>query len=335
MPRSQRTTPKSAGEPALYSLPRERLVATLELMWRIRALEEKIEELYSLGRVHGTMHLSIGQEAVPGGWSLALRDDDYLVSHHRGHGHALAKGAAPQPMMAELLAKETGYGRGRGGSMHIADVSKYNVGANGIVGGGIPITSGVGLAIQLRKSDQLVLGVFGDGANNEGTFHESINLASVWNLPCLFLCENNQYGMSMPIEKAMNVTVAERGAAYGIPGVRVDGNDVAAVYGAVKDAVDHIRGGGGPYLVEAVTYRYRGHSKSDRNLYRTRAEIDEWRAKDPIGRFAAALEERGIITSADDDAAHQKARDEINAAVAWAEQQPDPRVEDLLEGVYA
>ena len=335
MPRTPRNAPRAGDEPAIYALPRERLVATLELMWRIRALEEKIEELYSMGRVHGTMHLSIGQEAVPGGWSLALRDDDYLVSHHRGHGHALAKGALPEPMMAELLAKETGYGRGRGGSMHIADMSRNNVGANGIVGGGIPIATGVGLAIKLRGTDQLVLGVFGDGANNEGTFHESLNMASVWDLPCLFLCENNQYGMSMPIEKAMNTTVAERAMSYGIPGVRVDGNDVGAVYTAVKTAVDHIRGGGGPYLVEAVTYRYRGHSKSDRNLYRTRAEIDEWRAKDPIGRFAAALEDRGIITQADDDAAHQKARDQINAAVDAAEQHPDPRVEDLLEGVYA
>ncbi len=329
------TAARAGTDPAISALPRERLVATLELMWRIRAVEEKIEELYSMGRVHGTMHLSIGQEAVPAGWSLALRDDDYLVSHHRGHGHALAKGADPEPMMAELLGKETGYGRGRGGSMHIADVSKNNVGANGIVGGGIPIATGVGLAIKLRGTDQLVLGVFGDGANNEGTFHESLNMAAVWDLPVLFLCENNQYGMSMPIEKAMNVTVADRAAAYGMPGVRVDGNDVVAVYEAVKAAVDHIRAGKGPYLVEALTYRYRGHSKSDRNLYRTRAEIDEWRAKDPIGRYAAALEAMGITSPADDDAAHQKARDQINAAVARAETQPDPRVEDLLEGVYA
>ena len=341
MTMSQRVQPTpeastvDAAEPAVFALPRERLVAALELMWRIRTLEEKIEELYSLGRVHGTMHLSIGQEAVPAGWSLALRDDDYLVSHHRGHGHALAKGALQEPMMAELLGKETGYGRGRGGSMHIADVSRNNVGANGIVGGGIPIATGVGLAIKLRQTDQLVLGIFGDGANNEGTFHESLNMASIWNLPVLFLCENNQYGMSMPIEKAMNVTIADRAAAYGMPGVRVDGNDVAAVYGAVSEAVTAIRAGSGPHLIEAVTYRYRGHSKSDRNLYRTRAEIDEWRAKDPIGRYAAALEARGIITAADDEAIAAKARQDIDTAVTGAESQPDPRVEDLLEGVYA
>jgi len=310
-------------------------VGALELMWRIRALEEKIEELYSMGRVHGTMHLSIGQEAVPAGWSLVLRDDDYLISHHRGHGHALAKGADSKLMMAELLAKETGYGRGRGGSMHIADVSRNNVGANGIVGGGIPIAAGVGLAIKLRGTDQVALGVFGDGASNEGTFHESLNLASVWNLPVLFMCENNQYGMSMSDKKSMRVEVADRASSYGMPGVRVDGNDVAAVYEAVKKAAEHIRAGNGPYLVETLTYRYRGHSKSDRNLYRTRTEIDEWRARDPIHHFSDELIARKVATAEEAEAASTRARAEINAAVAWAEQQPDPRCEDLLEGVYA
>lgn len=333
--RSRAGAAATVDAPPVFRLPAERLAATLELMWRIRSVEEKIEELYGLGRVHGTMHLSIGQEAVPAGWSLALRPDDYLVSHHRGHGHALAKGASPEPMMAELLGKETGYGRGRGGSMHIADVTKNNVGANGIVGGGIPIAAGVGLAIKLRKTDQLVLGIFGDGAANEGTFHESLNLASIWDLPVIFLCENNQYGMSMAADHAMKVTVAERAVAYGMPGVRVDGNDVAAVYDAVNAAVEAIRAGSGPHLIEAVTYRYRGHSKSDRNLYRTRAEIDEWRAKDPIGRFTHELESRGIVSEEEAEAIEARAHEEINAAVAKAEQQPDPSCDDLLEGVYA
>jgi TPP-dependent pyruvate/acetoin dehydrogenase alpha subunit len=319
----------------LRELPAERLVATLEMMWRIRAFEEKVEELYSLGRVHGTMHLSIGQEAVPAGWSLALREDDYLLSHHRGHGHAMGKGAQADRMMAELLGRQTGYGRGRGGSMHIADVSKANLGANGIVGGGIPIAAGLGLAIHMRRGSNLVLSIFGDGAANQGGFHEGLNLASIWKLPVLFLCENNQYAMSMASELAMKVTVAEHASAYGMPGVRVDGNDVVAVMSAVREAAESIRAGGGPWLIEALTYRYRGHSKSDRNLYRTRDEIAEWRDRDPIPRFATRLEAAGIIGADEAAAAEKRAREEIEAAVAWAETQPEPRCEDLLEGVYA
>ena len=325
-----------AATATLLAEPKERLVATLELMWRIRAFEEKVEELYGLGRVHGTMHLSIGQEAVPAGWSLVLRDDDYLLSHHRGHGHAMAKGARSDRMMGELLGRQSGYGRGRGGSMHIADVSRANLGANGIVGGGIPIAAGLGLAIHLRKGSNLVLSVFGEGAVNQGGFHEALNLASIWELPVLFLCENNQYAMSMPVGRAMKVTVAGHAAAYGMPGVRVDGNDVAAVAAAVREAADAIRAGTGPWLVEAVTYRYRGHSKSDRNLYRTREEIAEWRAeRDPITRFGSTLETAAVIDAAEAAATEQRARDEIEEAVTWAETQPEPRCEDVLDGVYA
>lgn len=319
----------------LRELPAQRLLATLEMMWRIRKLEEKVEELYSLGRVHGTMHLSIGQEAVPAGWSLALRDDDFLLSHHRGHGHAMAKGAKADRMMAELLGRQAGYGRGRGGSMHIADVTVGNLGANGIVGGGIPIAAGLGLAAKMRKLDALVLSVFGDGAVNQGGFHESLNLASVWTLPVLYLCENNQYGMSMAQAYAMRRSPADHAVAYGMPSRRVDGNDVASVLVAIREAAASIRAGDGPWLVEAVTYRYRGHSKSDRNLYRTRDEIAEWRARDPIPRFAARLEAAGVIDAAQAEAAEQRAHEEIEAAVTWAEAQPEPRCEDLLEGVYA
>jgi pyruvate dehydrogenase E1 component alpha subunit len=319
----------------LREFPADRLLATLEMMWRIRKLEEKVEELYSLGRVHGTMHLSIGQEAVPAGWSLALRDDDFLLSHHRGHGHAMAKGAKADRMMAELLGRQAGYGRGRGGSMHIADVTVGNLGANGIVGGGIPIAAGLGLAAKLRGLDALVLSIFGDGAVNQGGFHESLNLASVWTLPVLYLCENNQYGMSMAATHAMRRSPAEHAVAYGMPSLRVDGNDVVAVLSAVREAAASIRAGEGPWLVEAVTYRYRGHSKSDRNLYRTRDEIAEWRARDPIPRFAARLEKAGIADAAQTAAAEERAHDEIEAAVTWAEAQPEPRCEDLLEGVYA
>ncbi len=321
---------------ALLALPRDRLIETLALMWRIRAFEEKVEELYGLGRIHGTMHLSIGQEAIPAGWSLVLADDDYLLSHHRGHGHAMAKGARPDRMMAELLGRQTGYGRGRGGSMHIADVSRGNLGANGIVGGGIPIATGLGLAIQMTRSSRLVLCVFGDGAVNQGGFHEALNLASIWSLPVLFLCENNQYAMSLPVARAMRVTPAGHAVAYDMPSRRIDGNDIAAVRAAVEEAAASIRSGGGPWLIEAVTYRYRGHSKSDRQLYRTREEIAEWRARfDPISRFAALLHEADVLGPEESAAIEQQAREEIEAAVRWAEAQPEPSCDGLLDGVYA
>ncbi len=321
----------------LREFPADRLLATLEMMWRIRKLEEKVEELYSLGRVHGTMHLSIGQEAVPAGWSLALRDDDFLLSHHRGHGHAMAKGAKADRMIAELLGRQAGYGRGRGGSMHIADVTVGNLGANGIVGGGGPHrrrpwarrqAAGAGRpgAVDLRR-----------WGGEPGRLPRVAELALVWphlQVVCLF-GENNQYGMSMAATHAMRRSPAEHAVAYGMPSLRVDGNDVVAVLSAVREAAASIRAGEGPWLVEAVTYRYRGRSKSDRNLYRTRDEIAEWRARDPIPRFAARLEKAGIADAAQTAAAEQRAHDEIEAAVTWAEAQPEPRCEDLLEGVYA
>jgi len=225
------------------SLPVERLRAMLGTMLLIRAFEEKAEELYGLGRVHGTMHLSIGQEAVAVGVCEALRPDDFILSTHRGHGHCLAKGADVRRMMAEFLGKETGYCRGRGGSMHIADVDGGNLGANGIVAGGLPIATGVGLSIQVRRTGQVCVAFFGDGAANEGAFHESLNLASIWNLPVVFVCENNQYAMSMPVHRAMRVErVADRACAYGIPGRTVDGMDVLAVFEAAQEAVDRSRG---------------------------------------------------------------------------------------------
>ncbi|MGH7904909.1 MAG: thiamine pyrophosphate-dependent dehydrogenase E1 component subunit alpha, partial [Candidatus Dormibacteraceae bacterium] len=320
---------------AIFEQGADRLLAALALMRRIRRFEEKVEELYGLGQVHGTMHLSIGQEAVAAGWSLALREDDYLLSHHRGHGHCLAKGAEARLMMAELLGREAGYCRGRGGSMHIADVSRRNLGANGIVGGGIPIATGVALSVALRGGAEVVLSIFGEGAVNEGAFHEAVNLAAIWNLPVIFLCENNQYAMSMPAPRSMRVGVAERAAGYGIPGHRVDGNDVSAVYEAVEQAAASCREGGGPWLVEALTYRHRGHSKSDRSLYRTRQEVDEWRRRDPVRRFEAALIERGICRAEDRAALEAMIAEEIEAAVAEAQGYPEPHREDLLQGVYA
>lgn len=235
-------------------------------------------------------------------------------------------------MMAEFLGRETGYCRGRGGSMHIADVDANNLGANGIVGGGIPIATGVGLSIQLRKTDQVVLSIFGDGAANTGAFHEAVNMASVWDLPVIFLCENNQYAMSMPSHRAFNIErISQRAVAYGIEGVTVDGNDVLAVYAAVKAAKAHAQQGKGPTLIECLTYRYRGHSRSDRQAYRTREEVREWQAKDPISRFAALL---GL---SDDEVAdlEAEAQQTIEDGLVFAEQSPEPDVSTLLEGIYA
>jgi acetoin:2,6-dichlorophenolindophenol oxidoreductase subunit alpha len=319
----------------IFELGRDRLLHTLALMWRNRFFEEEAEELYNVGKVHGTFHLSIGQEAVPGGWSLALEPNDFLLSHHRGHGHCMAKGAEVKPMFAELMGKETGYCRGRGGSMHIADVSLRNLGANGIVGGGIPIAVGLGLSIQMKKERDLVLSVFGDGAANQGSFHEALNLAAFWNVPVIFLCENNQYAMSMAQSRAMRVTIAARAKAYGIPGVRIDGNDISVVYAVISQVARAVRSGEGPQLVEAVTYRYRGHSRSDRNLYRTKAEIEVWRQHDPIGRLERALISRQLATEEEITAIREAAQQQVLQAARDAEQAPEPRCEDLLEGIYA
>lgn len=305
----------------------------LGLMMLIRAFEEKAEELFALGRVHGTMHLSIGQEATAVGAASALRRGDYLLNHHRGHGHCLAWfDSDVDAMMAEFMGKETGYCRGRGGSMHIANVEANNLGANGIVAGGVPIAIGVGLSIKMRKTDQVCMVNFGDGASNEGAFHESLNMASIWKLPVIYLCENNQYAMSMPVTKAMTVAqISDRAVAYGIPGVTVDGNDPVAVYEAVAAAAARARAGQGPSLVEAVTYRWRGHSKSDKQAYRTRDEVKEWQQRDPILRFAARLG----LADAERETMRQAALDRINAAVAFAEASPEPDVRTITDGVYA
>jgi acetoin:2,6-dichlorophenolindophenol oxidoreductase subunit alpha len=316
----------------LKQMPREQTEEMLQKMLIIRAFEEKAEELYSLGKVHGTMHLSIGQEAVAVGACSAMFSKDYLLNHHRGHGHCLAWGSDVNIMMAEFLGKENGYCRGRGGSMHIANVEANNLGANGIVAGGIPISVGVGLSIKMRRTDQAVLVIFGDGAVNEGAFHESLNLASVWKLPIIFLCENNQYAMSMPVKKAFNIDrLSARASAYNIPGVTVDGNSLLDVYGAVSQAAEHARIGQGPSLVEAVTYRWRGHSKSDRQAYRTREEVKAWQAKDPIARFAALIGK----TKEDVECMRSHATEIIDQAVAFAEESPEPDVSRILEGVYA
>jgi pyruvate dehydrogenase E1 component alpha subunit len=302
-------------------------------MLRIRAFEEKAEELYALGRVHGTMHLSIGQEATAVGVSSALREGDFLLNTHRGHGHCLAWfGSDVNLMMAEFMGREAGYCRGRGGSMHIANVEANNLGANGIVGGGLPMAAGVGMSIKMRKTGQVCVVIFGDGASNEGAFHESLNLSSIWKLPVIYVCENNQYAMSMDIRKSANVEdISQRACAYNIRGVTVDGNDLAAVHDAIAQAAAECRAGQGPVLVECKTYRWRGHSKSDRQLYRTRDEVGEWQRRDPIPRYARVLG----LTDAQLEAARVDAQRVIDAAVVFAENSPEPDVAAVMEGVYA
>jgi len=317
-------------------LERELCVNMLSKMYKIRFFEETVDELFARGLVHGTMHLSIGQEASAVGSVSALRDEDYILSTHRGHGHCIAKDADLKLMMAEFWGKETGYCRGRGGSMHIADVEARNLGANGVVGGGIPLAVGVGLSLKMRGREEIVMGFFGDGAANQGSFHEALNMAAIWCLPVVYVCENNQYGMSMSVGKAFKIkNISQRAAGYGMRGVTVDGNDVLEVYGAATDAVQRARTGEGPTLLECKTYRWKGHSKSDQERYRTREEIEAWKKKDPIKRFRETLIAEGVIRDEEARQIEEDARQSIDEAVEYAQASPEPAVDTILEGVYA
>lgn len=324
------------AHPALDLLDDAALELALRRMHLIRKFEEAAEQSYIRGLIHGTMHLSIGQEASAVGAVAPLRADDYILSTHRGHGHCIAKGADPKFMFAEFFGKDNGYCRGRGGSMHIADVAGGNLGANGIVGGGLPIAVGVGLSARMRRSGQVCMVFFGDGASNEGAFHEALNLAAIWRLPVVFVCENNRYGMSMSTARSMPVAnVADRAAAYAMPGHVIDGNDFLAVYETAHAACQAARAGDGPSLLECKTYRLRGHSKSDRNLYRTKDEIESWRARDPIPRLRDTLVATGRMTEARAAAIEAEAGAEIEAAVEFARASPDPDPHDLERDVYA
>lgn len=320
----------------IEQLGRERLVWMLEKMCQVRYFEEKAEELYARGVVHGTMHLSIGMEASPVGSIAALQPDDLIIHHHRGHGHTIAKGADLVLMMAEFLGKEPGYCRGRGGSMHIADIAGGNLGATGVVASGIPVAVGIGLALQMHRSTHVLLSYFGDGAANEGEFHESLNMASIWKLPVVFICDNNQYGMSMSVQRSMNIPrIALRSASYGMPGESVDGNDVLAVYEATSRAVARARAGEGPTLLENLTYRWRGHSKSDRNLYRTPEEIAEWQAKCPIKWFKRVLIESKVLDAGQVEEIDRQAKAAVDHAAEVALTLPEPSPDNLEEEVYA
>ena len=315
---------------------KDKSIEILTNMWRIRRFEEAVDDLFGRGLMHGTMHLSIGQEAVPAGACLALTREDYITSTHRGHGHCIAKGASIERMMAELLAKETGYCKGRGGSMHIADPETGNLGANGIVAGGIPIATGAGLAAQMKGTDQVAVCFHGDGAMGEGAWHEGVVLAVMWQLPVVFICENNKYGMSMSSEQAFRLEkLSDRALGYGIPGVTVDGNDVQAVHDAVRTAVARARAGEGPTFIETLTYRWKGHSKSDKNLYRTREEIEQWQGRDPILAFEKEVVEPGTLDEGRLEEIRTAVRDELRADVRTGNAAPEPSVDDLLSAVYA
>jgi pyruvate dehydrogenase E1 component alpha subunit len=305
-------------------------------MYQVRAFEEQAEKSYMAGKIHGTMHLSIGQEASAIGSISTLEPTDYIIGHHRGHGLCIAKGADLNLMMAEFYGKANGYCRGRGGSMHIADIQGGNLGANGVVGGGIPMAVGIGIGLKMQAENRVLLAFFGDGAASTGAFHESMILAVLYQVPVVFICENNQYAMSFAANDwTTSKRLAGSAEVYGMPGASTDGNNLVEVKEAVQKAVDNARSGGGPSLIVNDTYRWRGHSKSDRNRYRTNDEIDEWKKKDPIIRFRDYCIKEKLLTVEEADQIKEQGYAEIEEARVFAEASPEPKVETLMEGVYA
>ncbi|MGM0653316.1 MAG: thiamine pyrophosphate-dependent dehydrogenase E1 component subunit alpha [Bacillota bacterium] len=311
-------------------------ISMLEQMLLTRYFEEKVDELFAKGLIHGTAHLSIGEEAMAAGPVNVLQADDLMAITHRGHGTCIAKGADINIMMAELMGKETGYCKGKGGSIHVANLEEGNLGANGIVGGGIPIATGAALAQKMQNTGKIVLCFFGDGASNEGTFHESLNMASIWQLPIVYVCVNNMYGMSTCIEDVCPTNnISDRASAYQMEGITVDGNDVLEMFEVTNNAVIKARKGQGPTLIEGLTYRWKGHSKSDANLYRTREEIEEWKKKCPIKRFKVYLIEQKIMSEEEIKNIETSSLETIERAVEFAEQSPSPSLDALEEDLYA
>jgi pyruvate dehydrogenase E1 component alpha subunit len=323
------------SNPALAGLTRTELLHMHYQMALIRRFEEKSAEEYTRGKIGGFMHLYIGQEAVGVGCITALRPSDKILCSYREHGHALARGMDPNAVMSELFGKSTGCSKGKGGSMHMWSNELGVLGGNGIVAAQLPIAAGVALAAQYLGEDAVTACFFGDGAVDEGAFHEALNLASLWKLPAVYVCENNQYSMGMAVHKAWAVdSLVPRAAAYNIPGVQVDGMDIIAVYEAMKQAVDHARGGEGPTLLEFKTYRFRGHSMTDPSYYRTREEEQQWRTtRDPIGIFEKKLLDLGLATQAELDANDDRATAVSEEAAEFAENSPDPELSELYTDV--
>ena len=318
-------------------LSKSKLLNMYELMLDIRDFDLKVNQLVKRGMVPGMTHLSVGEEAANIGALSALNPDDIITSNHRGHGQVIGKGIDLNAMMAEIMGKATGTCKGKGGSMHIADLENGNLGANGIVGGGHGIAVGAAYTQKVKNTGKIVVCFFGDGATNEGSFHEALNLASVWKVPVIFYSINNGYGISTSIKKVTNIEhIYERAVAYGIPGYFIeDGNDVLAVYETFKKAVDYVRKGNGPVLIESITYRWFGHSSSDPGKYRTKEEVDEWKKKDPILKFRKYLVENKLATDEELDKLEEVSKQKIEASVEFAKNSPEPTIESAFEDIYA
>ena len=321
----------------MKKLSKEQLLKMYKQVQEIRQFDDKVKQLVSKGKVPGMTHFSVGEEASSVGAMAALNHDDIITSNHRGHGQAIAKGIDLNAMMAEILGKYTGICKGKGGSMHIADVDAGNLGANGIVGGGHGLAVGAALTQQMKKTGKIVVCFFGDGATNEGSFHEAMNMASIWKLPVIFYCLNNGYGISANIHKMVNVEhLYERAAAYGMPFKYIkDGNDAVSVYNTFKEAVDYVREGNGPIFVESITYRWYGHSSSDPGKYRTREEVEEWKKKDPILKLADYIVGNKIATEEELKNIELEVKNMVDAAVKFAEESPLPPLETAFEDIYA
>jgi len=323
----------ASGASPQHTSPNEEVMKSIYwTMLKIRKFEERAVELFMAQELPGFLHSYLGQEAVAAGVCSCLREDDYITSTHRGHGHVIAKGLRLDRMMAELFGKTAGYCKGKGGSMHIADFSIGVLGANGIVGGGIPIATGAALSAKMRKSQQVVVCFFGDGASNQGSFHEAANMAAVWNLPIVYLCENNLYAVSTAQERHQKIRdISVRSTGYGFGGITVDGNDPIAVHRAVAPAVDRARRGEGPTLVECKTYKWLGHYVGDPGAYRPKEEVTAWKAKDPLPRYERYLAEEGVMSKLEMESVQQCVWEEVEAAVDFARRSPSPTPEDALE----
>ena len=316
----------------------ETLLDIHQRMVRIRIFEETAGKMAEDGKIPGALHLYVGQEAIAAGVMVHLSNEDYITSSHRGHGHLIAKGGEYKPMFAELYGKATGYCKGKGGSMHISNLDLGMLGANGIVGAGPPIAMGAAFSIKFKKQTNVAVSFFGDGASNEGSFHEAANMAALFKLPCIFVCENNGYGEYTPqANHQAIVDVADRAPGYGMPGVVVDGMDAVAVYEAAGEAIKRARNGDGPTLLECKTYRYYDHVgvRGMGLSYRTDEEVEQWRKKDPIPNFEARLEEQGVLSAAAAQAVHDQVREDVQAGVAFAESSPMPDPSTITDDVYA
>jgi pyruvate dehydrogenase E1 component alpha subunit len=312
----------------------EQLHDFLHQMVLMRRFEEKCGEMYTRGKIRGFLHLYTGQEACAVGAINTLRPDDKIVTHYRDHGHALARGLDPGRIMAELYGRVDGVSGGRGGSMHLYDASKGFLGGYAIVAAHLPLAVGLGLAAKMQKQDWITMCIFGDGSVGEGEFHEALNLAVLWKTPVLFFCENNLYGMGVPFEESLSTEIPRLAAAYNMPAISIDGMDVLKVYEETKKGVEHCRSGAGPYFIEALTYRYRGHSMADPELYRLKDEVENARQRDCIDRLRGVMEEAGILDRAQFEALEARVDEEVNEIVAFAEASPEPGLDTLFDHVY-